>query len=455
MKAAEIVALLWFIVTNSIAQKFDTDTIVYNGNSDQHINLVILGDGYTINELSKFEADATNFTTGYFKEIPYSNYKNYFNVFIIKVPSNESGASHPGTATDVQEPVIPVIMVDNYFGSTFDYAGIHRLLVATKTTVISNVLASNFPDYDMVMIIVNSNHYGGSGGMYPVASMHSASVKISAHELGHSFAGLRDEYWAGDQYAGEAINMTQQTDLLRVRWGNWVGANSIGIFQHCCGGNSRLWYKPHQYCLMQNVEAHFCSVCVEGIVERIHSLVSPIKSSNPPDGIINDTIYPLKFKLDLITPSPNTLKRIWTLNGALLKENVDSVLIEKNDLLPGNSLSVSIEDTTQLLRVDNHIHIYYVRWSIGNSTTGVNTIAGSSSEISVFLYPNPTSGYLNIKSEGATGNIGFEIYDIQGRKVLSLGNVNSINLQNLSPGTYFIRIYIDNDLVSTRKIIRE
>ena len=87
-----------------MAQQFDVDTLAFNGNSDKHINLVILSDGYRQSELTKFITDATNFTNGFFNEVPFSNYKKYFNVFIIKVPSNQSGASHPGTATDVIEP---------------------------------------------------------------------------------------------------------------------------------------------------------------------------------------------------------------------------------------------------------------------------------------------------------------------------------------------------------------
>ena len=84
MKAAGIIAVSLFLGINTLAQKFDVDTIVYNGISDKRINLVILSDGYTISEISKFIADATSFTTGYFNETPYKNYQKYFNVFIIK-----------------------------------------------------------------------------------------------------------------------------------------------------------------------------------------------------------------------------------------------------------------------------------------------------------------------------------------------------------------------------------
>jgi hypothetical protein len=72
------------------------------------------------------------------------------------VPSNECGASHPATATDVYEPVHPVNTVDNYLGSTFDYFGINRLLVAVNSSAIANVLAINIPKYYQFIILANT-----------------------------------------------------------------------------------------------------------------------------------------------------------------------------------------------------------------------------------------------------------------------------------------------------------
>jgi hypothetical protein len=334
----------------------------------------------------------------------------------------------------------------------------HRLLVATKTTVISNVLADNFPEYDQVLILVNSPYYGGSGGYYTVASTNSESSEIAAHELGHSFSGLMDEYWAGEVYAAEGINMTKQAYLSLVRWKNWIGTNLIGIYRHCCGGTSDQWFKPHENCKMQFLGSPFCSVCVQGTVERIHALVTPVESYEPQNAPMSADSASVKFKLSLIAPQPNTLKRIWLLNGIFLKQNIDSVLISKSSFLSGtNTLKAIIEDTTQFLRVDNHasIHISAITWSINEYITDIKEITSSSSEITIDLYPNPTSDYLNVKWTNKKGDIRFEIYDIHGRKLLSQRNANSINLQKLSQGTFIIKIYMDNDLVTTRKIIKE
>lgn len=465
MNKAFLTLLALSIMVNTLAQKFDIDTIVNNGKSSNRINLVILSDGYTSNELSKFITDAANFSTSFFNEIPFKNYKKYFNVICIKVPSNESGASHPGTATDEIEPVFPVISVDNYFGSTFDYNYTHRCLWVTKPSVVSSVLINNFPDYDLVLILVNSPYTGGSGaeGAYAVVSTNVLSNQIALHEFGHLLAGLKDEYWAGEAFAYGGPNMTMQNNPSLVRWKNWLGINGIGIYQYCCGGSSSLWYKPSQNCKMQNIENPFCSVCVQTIVEKIHSLTTPLEFYYPLDNNIIGTSFPLKFKLFLVPPEPNSLKRVWLLNGSIYKQNIDSISIIQSSLLSGtNSLKATIEDTTQLVRVDNHssIHISSVIWSITSTITGIKEITSSSSEMIFDLYPNPTSGTININIQGFTkGNINLEIYDLKGKRLIvsTLYNneLNSIDVHNLDQGLYVARIFFDNVLITSRKIIKE
>lgn len=355
------------------AQVFDVDTLQYTGDINNRINLVILGDGYQAGELPKFVVDANNFTKAVFQASPFAEYKDHFNVFIIKVPSRQSGASHPGTATDVTEPAHPVKMVDNYFGSTFDVGKIHRLLVPTKHAAITNVLASNFPAYDQVVVLVNDPNYGGSGGWLATTSLHSAANEIAIHELGHSFSGLKDEYYAGDGYALETFNMTQVTDRNVVRWKNWLDHKEVGIYQHCCGGNSSKWYRPHQNCKMRSLGAPFCAVCVESTIEKIHSLVSPIDAYSPSSSTVDANFSSLEFKLNLIKPSPNTLKVSWLLNGVVFSKNVDALSINANNLIKGeNVLMAIVQDTTQLLRVDNHAskHSYRVSWKIQNAASG-------------------------------------------------------------------------------------
>jgi len=354
MRTFFILALTFLTSYYAIAQQFEVETIQMNGSKDKLINLVVLGDGYTQSQLNQFVNDARNTTNAFFAEPPFSYYKNYFNVFAIKVPSNVSGAAND-----------PSHLIDNYFGSTYNYYyGIERLLYPTHLSKVMTVLANNFPEYDHVAMIVNDARYGGGGGWLAAFSTHSSSMEIFLHEFAHSFADLADEYWAGPQYADEKINMTQNTNLTTLKWKNWYGSNNIGLYPF---QESPTWYRPHQNCKMQYLGSRFCSVCSEGIVEHIHTLVSPLHSYSP---VSNNVVYkasPLTFSLNLIAPNPNSLRTEWNLNGSLFKLNSDEITISATDLRQGmNQLSVRIEDATNLLRIDNHqsIHSSVINWNI-------------------------------------------------------------------------------------------
>lgn len=61
-----------------------------------------------------------------------------------------------------------------------------------------------------------------------------------------------------------------------------------------------------------------------------------------------------------------------------------------------------------------------------------------SEESNVSIYPNPSKDILNINSDEVYSNI--EIYSINGIKQISVGNINTIDLKNLLPGPYIIKI---------------
>ena len=460
--------LLVFILSNVVAaQTFEVQSIYNSGPDANRINLVILSDGYQASELGTFIIDANNFTNALFAESPYLEYKNYFNVYAIKVPSSQSGASHPGTATDVTEPQIPVAVVDNYFGSTFDYGSIHRLLVPIKFSAINAVLANNFPAYDQIIVLVNSQEYGGSGGNnIATSSMHPAANQIAIHELGHSFGNLRDEYWAGNQYATESgVNMTQQTNPALVKWANWMGDNGIGIYQHCCGGNSSSWYRPHQNCKMRALGDDFCSVCKEGTIEKIHALVSPIDSFSPVETSI--AVGPggnLNFSLDLVQTLPNsTLSTNWTLNGVMYNTNATSVPLTASNLVDGNnSLLVVVQDNTPMLRVNNHaaIHIYTVQWTINyDATMGVIDAQGENVNSTITAFPNPVDNFVNISfSNFRAGDFSAALYSIDGKLIKTQNSNNSdsikLDMEGLNTGIYIVKYYLDNVYLSSQQIIK-
>lgn len=460
MKKGFLLILIVFNLQLVFSQTFDVQKIKDSGEDSKRINLVILGDGYQASELSQFETDATNFMNDLFADEPFASYENYFNVHIIKVISNQSGATHPGTASDEGSYSVPTQTIDNYFGTTYDSFAIHRLLYTVNQGTIGTVLANNFSTYDQAMILVNSPYYGGSGGTFPIASTGEDGGEIAIHEIGHSFADLKDEYYPGDAQAAEAINMTQETDPALVKWKNWIGINNVGIYPYATSGNAATWNRPHQTCKMRYLGVSFCAVCKEGIIEKIHDLVSPIDSYLPTEATISDPAFPLGFQINTIQTIPSsTLENTWSLNSTSFAVNMDTVNIIESDLNTGtNNLTVVVHDATTLINIDSHesIHVATVSWTIDN-TLGIQDIVAN--DYSLTMFPNPSNSVVNFKLENTLqNNVIVKIVSMDGKQVKSINLTNNQNTQidisTLSQGLYITNFYANNVLIASKKLVK-
>lgn len=437
------------------AQTFDVDTILYNGDPTKFINIVFMGDGYTASQQTDFIADVTSSSNYLFNQAPWKQYKGCFNVFAIKVISLESGAKHPGTANDCSSASVPVSNPNNYFQSSFDNYGIHRLIIAQNSNLVYSVLAANFPNYDQALILVNSPYYGGSGGDYATLTTDAISNEVTVHELGHSFAGLADEYYAGDMYFAEKPNMTQESNSTLVKWKNWVGSSGVGVNAYCCGGESASWFKPHTNCKMEYLGFPYCKVCSQTIIEKIHDLASPIVSYSPINLSVQSSDQFVDFELtEVMEILPNTLKTNWKVDGISVASNVTLLHLDQTLLANGNhNVSVSVEDTTSLLRVDNHIsvHLSTIIWNLNKSSAGFNVLS-KENEINLSMYPNPSNGQMNLSMNlEKSSDVTLQLMTSEG-KVLETYFTNKliespfsmeINVSQLSSGSYKMLFSID------------
>ncbi|MEC5157907.1 M64 family metallopeptidase [Chryseobacterium sp. MP_3.2] len=440
-----------------LSQTFETIPLIQNGPNDKRINMVVLGDGFTATQQSDFVTNATSLVNYIFNKAPFSQYRNYFNVYAIKVVSLESGVKHPGTATDVTEPVIPVTNPNNFLGSSFDVGGTHRCLYSNSTNAVTSVLASNVPDFDVAFILGNSTEYGGCGGTYAFLSKNVQANEIIVHELGHSFGKMADEYWFSG--SGEAANKTKNGNTATNKWRNWIGINNVGIFPY---EESPTWFRPHQNCEMRYLNREFCSVCTQQLIERVHTFQNPIDSFTPTNTAAINLSGSLTFKVNEILPIPNTLLNTWTLNGTTLAETSDTATLNPaNFSLGTNTVLFSVVDQNSLLKVDNHssIHVGTISWTVHKT---LSTIDVSGSERNFIVYPNPVKSQLYIKDESRNlKDISVEIYDAAGRNLKSprveiiSANEISVKMESLLPQTYIIKVYENKSLILTQKIIKE
>ena len=117
-------------------------TIVNNGDPANRVDLAILGDGYTADELGKYADDVQQVVQSLFAEEPFREYQRYFNVHRIDVISNESGADHPERN--------PSVFRDTALDATYNCAGIQRLICVNVSKclrllpVVSHLLSAIF-----------------------------------------------------------------------------------------------------------------------------------------------------------------------------------------------------------------------------------------------------------------------------------------------------------------------
>ena len=162
------------------------DIILENGPADKKVDIVILGDGYSKEEMGKFRKDATRLSGYLMNAEPFKSHTTDFNIRAIETPSESSGVNKPHHGVFRRTP-----LTVHY--SSFDS---ERYALTYDNRTVRDV-ASEVP-YDLMVIMVNERTYGG-GGIYnlytTVAADNKFSEYIMIHEMGHHMAGLADEYY--------------------------------------------------------------------------------------------------------------------------------------------------------------------------------------------------------------------------------------------------------------------
>lgn len=78
--------------------------------------------------------------------------------------------------------------------------------------------------------------------------------------------------------------------------------------------------------------------------------------------------------------------------------------------------------------------------------------------LSVTAYPNPTTDFLILRiAEFDISNLSYHLHNIQGKLLHSEkipGNQTSIAMGHLDPGTYFVSVFHENQVVKTFKVIK-
>jgi hypothetical protein len=469
--------LLFVLLSSAVlyGQTFPVKIIMENGPRDKRINIVFLGDGYQTAEMQKFQNDVKSTVDKLFLESPYKEYKSLFNIYAIETPSKESGTDHPGTASDCGSLKDSVFYKDTYYNSTFDAGNIHRLLISANYSQMMQVLQNNLPEYDIILMVVNHDWYGGSGGSIAVFSANGVSSEVAIHETGHSFATLADEYEYGatEPIRYDWINVTFRTNRDSIPWKSWISPSTpvptpvsgeyeslIGLFEGAYYRQKGM-YRPKINCKMRILGVPFCEVCVEQHVKSIFNRIDLIDKHNPAVSTMQLLTNEKKaFGIEPTQLQLNNLTTEWYLDDKLIASATNSILLDASLYTVGlHKLKAVVKHTSPLVKSDPFNYLQKsVSWIVEiKETTGIEHDELPSRFSLEQNYPNPFNPLTTIiYNLPESGHVLMKVYDLLGREVVE--TVNEIknagkhsvrfNGSNLSSGLYIYTIKINNYFAS-------
>lgn len=252
-----------------------------SGTPDRCVDIAICAEGYTADEMELFYKDAQVACDALFDHEPFKSMKNRFNVVAVASPSLDSGVSVPRLG----------VWKQTAFGSHFSTFYSDRYLTTLQVKSIHDALAGI--DYEHIIILANTDEYGGGGiyNSYTLTTAHHPMFRpVVVHEFGHSFGGLADEYFYDNDVMTDTYpldiepweqNITTQVNF-DSKWKDMLPKGTpnptpvaqkeqypVGVFEGG-GYSAKGIYRPAYNCRMRtNENPEFCPVCQRALSRLI------------------------------------------------------------------------------------------------------------------------------------------------------------------------------------------
>lgn len=247
--------------------------LLHNDSPEKCIDVAILAEGYTLQEMQTFYEDADIACKSIFDHEPFKSMKKRFNVVAVASPSTDSGVSVPRLNE----------WKHTAFGSHFSTFYSDRYLTTSRVKAIHDALAG-IP-YEHIIILANTEEYGGGGiyNSYTLTTAHHPMFRpVVVHEFGHSFGGLADEYFYDNGVMTDTYpldiepweqNISTQVDFA-AKWKDMLSENTpvptpaevsenypTGVYEGG-GYSAKGIFRPAENCRMRTNEyPAFCPVC--------------------------------------------------------------------------------------------------------------------------------------------------------------------------------------------------
>jgi hypothetical protein len=160
-----------------------------SGDPHEKVDMAFIAEGYTADDRDKFKADVDRMSAYLFTVEPYKSAEDKFNIYGVFRPSPERAMDEPRQR----------VYRKTTLNASFNAFDLDRYMLIEEDHRMHEI-AAQVP-YDAIVVLVNSKRYGGGsiGFDYCVSTVDNpVSPQVFIHELGHSFAGLADEYYTSE-----------------------------------------------------------------------------------------------------------------------------------------------------------------------------------------------------------------------------------------------------------------
>lgn len=267
-----------------------SETLVDNGDPDNRLDIVLIDDGYTADQLDQWASDADEITSKILSKEPFASLAPYIDIRRVDAVSEESGASYDCVdecrARDTAfGTVFPLNWVNTLLGTDYDTRAVFQLQQWEVARAVSAV------PWDAVVVVSNTATDGGLSVHYATVTRGLPFLGVTTvHELGHSVGYLGDEYMGDDCILNDQLPVNVTDDPESPPWSDWIEdgtplptpetrayADTVGAFQGAMSCTNL--YRPTQTCLMEDSDqGDYCPVCAEQMVRSIMSFVDPADS---------------------------------------------------------------------------------------------------------------------------------------------------------------------------------
>lgn len=314
-----------------------------SGPNANRINVVLLGDGFTVAEQDAFFTAAQQKLDVLVNNESFAPFKDLINGYAIFTASNQSGTDIAAEGT----------LRDTYYDTGFSGAINSRLLVVATNagaTRAQTVLRSNVPDYDIALMIVNTTVYGGAGGIPTVFSLNTSADEVMLHETGHAFAKLADEYVdaqsAPSYPPAEYANATQKGARADIPWRAFLldstpvptiatstDANFVGVWE---GSHYRAtgFFRPIYDSKMRSLGRPFGPIGLRAFADAVHGL-NLNGATSAPSGLVLQSASSRAsgggtLSISVIAQGAGPLTYQWSRNGKNIAGQTGSTLTLTN-----------------------------------------------------------------------------------------------------------------------------